>query len=81
MIIRAIEIRRKVTLEIFDEAMRRGKFGITYSTNLASRLGEFIDYVMIQAAAMKKLPEFSQSSFNDRAKVFIDSSNVVPIIR
>lgn len=81
MLIRALEIRRNVTLEIFKEAMKRGKFGITYSTNLASRVPDFIDFVMIQAASMKNLPEFSQSSFNFRAKNVIDNSNVVPLIR
>ncbi|GMP37934.1 hypothetical protein CsSME_00009397 [Camellia sinensis var. sinensis] len=81
MIFRAVEIRRTVTVEIFKEAMRKGKFGITYSTNLVSRLPEFIDFVMIKAASMKQLDEYSQSTFNVRAKTFIDESNVVPLIR
>ncbi|XP_057527578.1 transcription termination factor MTERF2, chloroplastic isoform X2 [Amaranthus tricolor] len=82
MIMRAIEIRRKVTLEIFIDVMiRKGKFGITYSKNLGSKLGEFIDLVMIQAAAMKKVPEFSRFSFNARVRKFIEESNVVPLIR
>lgn len=82
MIMKAIEIRRKVTLEIFIDVMiRKGKFGITYSKNLGSKLGEFIDLVMIQAAAMKKVPEFSRFSFNARARKFIMESNVVPLIR
>ncbi|KAG5526642.1 hypothetical protein RHGRI_032792 [Rhododendron griersonianum] len=81
MLVRAVEIRRGVTVEIFKEAMRKGKFGITYYTNLVSRLGEFIDYVIIRAAEMKQLPEFSDSTYNVRAKTFIDDSNVVPLIR
>lgn len=82
VIMRALEIRREVTLEIFKEVMRRGKFGITYSTNLASKLfPEFIDYVMIQAASMKQVPEFANSSFNLRVKACLESSNVVPLIR
>ncbi|KAI8532989.1 hypothetical protein RHMOL_Rhmol11G0261100 [Rhododendron molle] len=81
MLVRAVEIRRGVTVEIFKEAMRKGKFGITYYTNLVSRLGEFIDYVIIRAAEMKQLPEFSDSTYNLRAKTFIDDSNVVPLIR
>nr|GMD28743.1 transcription termination factor MTERF2, chloroplastic [Ipomoea batatas] len=75
------EIRRRVTTEIFMEAMRKGKFGITYSRNLVSKLSDFIDFVMIQAASMKQMPEFSHSSFNSRARAFIDDSNVVPMIR
>ena len=81
IIMRALEIRRKVTAEIFKEAMRKGKFGITYATNLANRLGPFIDYVMVEAAAMKRFPEFSESTFNFRAKTVIQDSNVVPLIR
>ncbi|KAL4320058.1 hypothetical protein GQ457_18G017050 [Hibiscus cannabinus] len=81
MIRRALEIRRKVTAEVFKGAMKKGKFGITYSTNLVNRLPEFIDHVMIEAAALKKLPEFKDSTFNFRAKVVIDDSNVVPLVR
>ncbi|XP_022859887.1 transcription termination factor MTERF2, chloroplastic [Olea europaea var. sylvestris] len=81
MLMKALEIRRKVTVEIFKDAMRKGKFGITYINNLASRLSDFIDYVMIQAASMKQLPEFSKSSYNIRAEAFIADSNVVALIR
>lgn len=79
---RAIEIRRKVTLEIFVDAMiKKGKFGITYSSNLGSKIGQFIDLVMIEAAEMKRVPEFSRLSFNARARRFIEESNVIPLIR
>lgn len=81
MIMRAVEIRRKVTAEIFKEAMRKGKFGITYYTNLTARVPDLIDYVMIEAAAMKKVPEFAHSTFNVRAKSVIEDSGVVPLIR
>ncbi|KAL3538967.1 hypothetical protein ACH5RR_002333 [Cinchona calisaya] len=81
MLMKALEIRRKVTVEIFKEAMRKGKFGITYSTNLISFLSDFLDFVMIQAASMKRLPEFSSASYNVRARTLIDDSGVVPLIR
>ncbi|KAG8368238.1 hypothetical protein BUALT_Bualt15G0024500 [Buddleja alternifolia] len=81
MLVKALEIRRKVTAEIFKECMKRGKFGITYCENLVSKVPEFIDYVMIKAVAMKKLPEFAQSPYNVRAKEFIDESGVVQLIR
>ncbi|EEF50875.1 conserved hypothetical protein [Ricinus communis] len=82
LIIKAIEIRRKVTAEIFKDVMRRkGKFGITYSTNLVNRLNDFIDFIMIQAAALKKLPEFESLSFNARARTIIEELDVVPLIR
>lgn len=82
MIMRALEIRRKVTKEILKEAMRtKGKFGITYATNLTETLTDFIDYVMVEAAAMKRSPEFSNSTFNFRAKTVIENSEAVPCIR
>uniref|UniRef100_A0A2P2L454 Mitochondrial transcription termination factor family protein n=1 Tax=Rhizophora mucronata TaxID=61149 RepID=A0A2P2L454_RHIMU len=81
MVIRALEIRRKVTSEIFKQAMMKGKFGITYSTNLANKLGDFLDFVMIEAAALKTLPEFEFTSFNVRARTVIDDLKVVPLVR
>lgn len=81
LLMKAIGIRRKVTVEILKQAMRNGKFGITYYTSLISKMPDFVDYIMIKAASMKLLPEFSQSSFNVRARAFIDDSAVVPLIR
>lgn len=82
MVVKAIEIRRKVTAEIFKQAMRKkGKFGITYSTNLVNRLDDFVDFVMIKAAAMKRMDEFKFLSFNDRARRVIEELNVVSLIR
>ncbi|XP_020218366.1 transcription termination factor MTERF2, chloroplastic [Cajanus cajan] len=81
MIMRALEIRRKVTEEVFKEALRRGKFGITYANNLVSKLSGFIDYIMIEAAHLKKLPQYANSTFNLRAKFIIEDSRVVPLIR
>ncbi|KAL6526102.1 Transcription termination factor mterf2, chloroplastic [Orobanche hederae] len=81
MLVKALEIRRKVTVEIFKEAMKKDKFGITYYENLVSQIPEFIDYVMIKAVYMKKFPEFSSASYNVRAEVFIHQCGVVPLIR
>uniref|UniRef100_A0A7N0T3Q6 Transcription termination factor MTERF2, chloroplastic n=1 Tax=Kalanchoe fedtschenkoi TaxID=63787 RepID=A0A7N0T3Q6_KALFE len=81
MILKAIEIRRKVTREIFLAQMGKGKFGITYSENTVSVIPEFIDYVMIEAAKMKEVPDFADSSFNLRAMTVIEESGVVPLIR
>ncbi|CAM8920623.1 unnamed protein product [Rhodiola kirilowii] len=81
MLLKAIEIRRKVTREIFLSQMRKGKFAITYSENTVSVSPEFIDYVMIEAAKMKEIPEFAESTFNIRAMTVIEESGVVPLIR
>lgn len=81
MLVKALQIRRKVTAGIFKEAMKKGKFGITYYENLVSQIPEFIDYVMIKAVSMKESPEFSRSSYNVRAEFFISECGVVPLIR
>lgn len=82
MIMKAIEMRREVTAEVFREfMMRKGKFGITYSTNVVTLTGGFIDHLMIKAAVLKTSPKYESSSFNVRAKVVIEDSNVVPLIR
>ncbi|XP_010472165.1 PREDICTED: transcription termination factor MTERF2, chloroplastic-like [Camelina sativa] len=82
MIVKALEIRRKVTKEIIKESLvRKGRFGITYATNVTDRLGDFVDHVMIEAAALKQLPEFSESRFNLRVRTVIEDSNFVPLVR
>lgn len=82
MIVKALEIRRKVTKEIIKESLvRKGRFGITYATNVTDRLGGFVDHVMIEAAALKRLPEYSESRFNLRARTVIEDSNFVPLVR
>ncbi|KAI5448511.1 transcription termination factor MTERF2, chloroplastic [Lathyrus oleraceus] len=81
LIMKALEICRKVTEEVFKEQMRKGKFGITYTDNLVSKLGGFVDYVMIEVANLKRLPQYSHSTFNLHAKTVIEDSQVVQLIR
>ncbi|KAJ4890848.1 Mitochondrial transcription termination factor family protein [Raphanus sativus] len=82
MIAKALEIRRKVTKEIIKESLvRKGRFGITYATNVTDRLGEFVDHVMIEAAALKRLPEYEETRFNIRARTVIEECNFVPLVR
>ncbi|KAK1269182.1 hypothetical protein QJS04_geneDACA005372 [Acorus gramineus] len=78
---RAIEIRRAVAAEVLKQALRASKLSITYSENLVSRLPEFVDRVIIEAAFMKREPEFSHSTFNARVKACIQRSNVVPLVK
>ncbi|KAK1293413.1 hypothetical protein QJS10_CPB17g02172 [Acorus calamus] len=78
---RAIEIRRAVAAEVLKQALRASKLSITYSENLVSRLPEFVDRVIVEAAFMKREPEFSHSTFNARVKACIQRSNVVPLVK
>lgn len=76
-----MEVRRGVASETLKAAFRAGRMSITYSTNLVSNLGAFVDRVVIGAAAMKADPEFSHQSFNARAKGYIQSTGVVPLVK
>lgn len=81
MLMRALEIRRSVTADILKQVLRGSKLSITYSSNLISCLPDFIDRIMIAAASMKQLLEFSHSTFNARVKTCIQNSKVIPLIR
>ncbi|RRT83806.1 hypothetical protein B296_00008347 [Ensete ventricosum] len=78
---RALEVRRGVAAETLKDALRAGKMSINYSTNLVSRLSEFVDRVVIGAATLKAVPEFAHLSFNSRAKSYIQSSCVVSLVK
>ncbi|KAI4376049.1 hypothetical protein MLD38_013847 [Melastoma candidum] len=78
----AVDIRRKVAVDILKDEMRRpGKFGMTYAENLVARAGGFIDWAVVQAVTLKRDPEFSERSFNSRVRSVICDSGVVPLIR
>ncbi|CAA7032553.1 unnamed protein product [Microthlaspi erraticum] len=48
---------------------------------MTDRVGDFVDHLMIEAAELNRLPEFSQSRFNLRARTVIEDSNFVPLVR
>ncbi|KAJ0980388.1 hypothetical protein J5N97_008643 [Dioscorea zingiberensis] len=77
----ALEVRRGVATETLKFAFRAGKLSIRYSDNLVSRLPDFIDRVVMGAAAMKETPELAHLSFNARAKQYIQDSGVVPLVK
>lgn len=81
VLLQALEVRRGVVAEMLKEAMRASKLSITYSTNLVSRLSGFVDRALIEAATMKRNPEFSHLSFNARVNNYIQSSGVIPLVK
>ncbi|XP_078430451.1 mitochondrial transcription termination factor family protein [Wolffia australiana] len=78
---RAIEVRRGVAAELLKEAMRSSRLSLTYSASLVSRLPGFVDQMLIEAARMKRNPEFSHLNFNARVNIYIDSSGVIPLVK
>ncbi|PKA47488.1 hypothetical protein AXF42_Ash020658 [Apostasia shenzhenica] len=77
----ALEVRRGVAAEILKVSLTAGRIGKNYAANLVSCLPGFVDQVVIEAAAMKALPEFSHLTFNARAKNFIQRSGVVDLVK
>uniref|UniRef100_A0A0E0GJZ8 Uncharacterized protein n=1 Tax=Oryza nivara TaxID=4536 RepID=A0A0E0GJZ8_ORYNI len=80
---RALEVRRAVAGEVLVAALRGGKVGgLTYIRNLTSRMAPFVDRVVVEAAAMRRdRPELAHQSFNARARVYIEESGLVALVK
>uniref|UniRef100_A0A0E0AK21 Uncharacterized protein n=1 Tax=Oryza glumipatula TaxID=40148 RepID=A0A0E0AK21_9ORYZ len=80
---RALEVRRAVAGEVLVAALRGGKVGgMTYIRNLTSRMAPFVDRVVVEAAAMRRdRPELAHQSFNARARVYIEESGLVALVK
>ncbi|KAM3366472.1 hypothetical protein ACQJBY_015715 [Aegilops geniculata] len=80
---RALEVRRAVATEALVAALSGGKAGgLTYVNNLTSRMGAFVDRIVVGAAAMRRdRPELAHQSFNARARAYIQESGVVELVK
>ncbi|KAG2639810.1 transcription termination factor MTERF2, chloroplastic-like [Panicum virgatum] len=80
---RALEVRRAVAAEALVAALSGGKVGgLTYINNLTARMGPFVDRVVVEAAAMRRdRPDLAHMSFNARAKVYIQESGLVDLVK
>ena len=80
---RALEVRRAVAGEVLVAALRGGKVGgLTYIRNLTSRMAPFVDRVVVEAAARRRdRPELAHQSFNARARVYIEESGLVALVK
>ncbi|KAK8957234.1 hypothetical protein KSP39_PZI000321 [Platanthera zijinensis] len=82
ILIRILMIRHSECGNIFHGALRLVcMFHKPYSAKIVSCLPVFVDQVVIEAADMKLVPEFSHLSFNARAKCFIQRSGVVDLVK
>ncbi|KAG2631537.1 hypothetical protein PVAP13_2NG242275 [Panicum virgatum] len=80
---RALEVRRAVAAEVLVAALSGGKVGgLTYINNLTARMGLFVDRIVVEAAAMRRdRPDLAHMSFNARAKVYIQESGLVELVK
>ena len=80
---RALQVRRAVAAEALVAALGGGKVGgLTYVKNLMSRMGPFVDRVVVEAAAMRRdRPDLAHMSFNARAKAYILESGLVELVK
>ncbi|XP_020590390.1 transcription termination factor MTERF2, chloroplastic isoform X2 [Phalaenopsis equestris] len=77
----ALEIRRGVAAEVLKVMLSAGRLSKPYSAKIVSCLLKFVDQVVIEAAEMKVVREFSHLSFNARAKSYIQRSGVVNLVK
>ena len=80
---RALEVRRAVAAEVLVAALSGGKVGgLTYINNLTARMGPSVDRIVVEAAAMRRdRPDLAHMSFNARAKVYIQESGLVELVK
>ncbi|XP_062189482.1 transcription termination factor MTERF2, chloroplastic [Phragmites australis] len=80
---RALEVRRAVAAEVLVAALSGGNVGgLTYIKKLTARMGRFVDRVVVEAAAMRRdRPELAHQSFNARARMYIQESGLVELVK
>eukprot|EP01018_Ginkgo_biloba_P009785 Gb_07758 [translate_table: standard] len=81
MLRQALTIRRMKTEEVLKQEMRASKLSVTYSNNLVSEMSEFVDHIMIKAASLKNKSDFATSTFHLRARLCIQQSGVVELVK
>eukprot|EP00249_Psilotum_nudum_P005649 c19085_g1_i3 orf=381-1952(+) len=73
--------RRKCIEEILVEALRGTNLSASFCERIASRMPEFIDRVMVKAAALKREPKLANAAFSFRVRVYIDEKGVIKVIK
>eukprot|EP00250_Pteridium_aquilinum_P012738 c20911_g2_i1 orf=3-1304(-) len=63
------------------DALKRVQMRPIYSKNVVNCMPEFVDLVMIKAAALKKTPEHVNAPFSYRARLYIEQSRVAETIK
>lgn len=78
---KSLRERRSTVKEVLIESLRALKLSATYSEKIASNMPEFIDHIMIEAAALKKKREHVNSSFAFRVRVYIEQTGLTRTIK
>lgn len=78
---RALKKKRAIAEETLESALRAGGLGPTYSRDVMARLSPFVDRILTEAVYLKKVPAYKQLSFNSRARLYLDQSRVVDLIK
>ncbi|KAK8963840.1 hypothetical protein KSP40_PGU007924 [Platanthera guangdongensis] len=81
VILRILAVRKVCDVGRFIVRLQDADKSKPYSAKIVSCLPVFVDQVVIEAADMKVVPEFSHLSFNARAKCFIQRSGVVDLVK
>ncbi|MCO5561774.1 hypothetical protein L7F22_015398 [Adiantum nelumboides] len=75
-LIRTLRHRREIVQELLMGAFKAVRMRPTISRAIIKSMPEFVDLVMIKAAAMKKMPEHVNAPFSYRARLYIEQAGV-----
>lgn len=78
---RSLRERRGTVQELMMESLKGEKLGPTFSRSVVHSMPEFIDHVMIEAAALKKDPEHVNAPFSYRARLYIEQTGVAKTVK
>ncbi|KAG6551731.1 hypothetical protein Mapa_006821 [Marchantia paleacea] len=78
---RALKKKRAIAEETLESALRAGGLGPTYCRDVMARLSPFVDRILTEAVYLKKVPAYKYLSFNSRARLYLDQSRVVDLIK
>lgn len=78
---RTLKERRGIVQELLMDTLKRARMRPTFSKNVVDCMPEFVDHIMIKAAALKKIPEHVNAPFSYRARLYIEQSQVAQTIR
>ncbi|KAJ7565007.1 hypothetical protein O6H91_02G044200 [Diphasiastrum complanatum] len=78
---RSLSSKRESVAKVLQDAMRASKIGPEYSKQVIASMPLFVDRILMKAVALKRKPTYAALSFSARARLIIDRSKVVEIVK
>ncbi|KAI5083207.1 hypothetical protein GOP47_0002950 [Adiantum capillus-veneris] len=80
-LIKTLKHRREIVKELLMGSLKAVRMRPTISRAIIKSMPDFVDLVMIKAAAMKKVPEHVNAPFSYRARLYIEQAGVGKKVR